>query len=91
MRPCIIGNDGDQIASLSLIRQPVVGLAAVVCWDEIEANANFIVKAVNSHDALLAACKELRHAPILHDGTLIEVEAIRARADAAIALAEKTP
>jgi hypothetical protein len=56
---------------------------------EQKANAEFIVRACNSHDALLEACKAIKQAieDTDKDG-LIRDDFIFAQAEAAIALAE---
>lgn len=83
--PWEVGDDG--------IVTPYAGDRIIVQtgMDSIEADQDFIVRAVNSHDALVAACKEARE--FLEDGYPLEnispQEAnLREQLESALALAE---
>lgn len=57
--------DGSYIVKLPYSRVGGIGIASTEMgnewneWDQCEANAEFIVRAVNSHDALIAAGQAL--------------------------------
>lgn len=78
-------HSGIHIASLSLGRDVLVASArySSATFDEARANAEFIVRACNAHDDLLAACKKVvEHFGDPACGALFGLRAAIAKAEA---------